>query len=354
MRPRLLVCCVSIVLAACGTPGAPQPPSLQLPQPVEDLRAVRQGDKVMLAWTAPQQTTDRGGIRGATTARICRGYRAHAEVCKDAVGDVPSIPGQKTSLTDDLTAALRNPAQDFVTYSVEVLNDRGRSAGPSNATTIFLAPSMAAAQNVTARLEREGILIEFTGAAAPASPSLRANYFYRVFRRPALPGEGEVGETVVGEAPARPGLGSVRDRNFLWERRYLYRVAGITQVLSREGKILAEFEGEAAAPAEVNARDVFAPGRPQGLQAVYSGIETQRSIDLTWTPSEEADLAGYNVYRRQGMNEAARISTELVKTPSYRDTNVQPGKTYFYIVTAVDTRGNEGKFSEPAYEKVPE
>ncbi|MEO5935589.1 MAG: fibronectin type III domain-containing protein [Terriglobales bacterium] len=345
---------MSILLAGCGTPGAPQPPSLQLPQPVGDLRAVRQGDKVMLTWTAPKETTDRGGIRGAATARVCRGYRAQAEVCKDAVGDVPSDPGKKTSFTDDLTAVLRNPVQDSVTYNVEVLNDRGRSAGPSNGATIFLAPGMAAAQNVAARLERAGILIEFGGAAPPASTSLPANYFYRVMRRPALPGEGEVGETIVGEAPARPGMASVRDRNFLWERRYLYRVAGITQVLSRDGKILAEFEGQAAAPAEVNARDVFAPGRPQGLQAVYSGIETQRSIDLTWTPGEDADLAGYHVYRREGSSGNVRANPELVQTPSYRDANVLPGNTYVYSVTAVDTRGNESPASAPADEKVPE
>ncbi len=359
MRVRLFVCFLALFLTACGTPGAPQPPSLRLPKPVEDLKAIRQGDKVLLTWTVPQETTDRSGIRGAASARICRSYRTQpvsqlTSVCPNTAADVPSIPGQKATFTDDLTASLRNPTQDFVTYNVEVLNDRGRSAGPSNAVTIFLAPSMASPQGVAARLERDGILIEWNGDAPPTSTSLRAKYLYRVVRNLALPGGGDVPETIVGEAPALPGLASVRDKNFIWERRYTYRVVGVTQVLSRDGEVLAEFEGLAAAPAEVNARDVFAPGRPKGLQAVYSGIESQRSIDLTWTPSEDADLAGYNVYRREGMNEAGRISKELVKTPSYRDPDVQPGRTYFYIVTAVDTRGNEGKSSEPAYEKVPE
>ena len=131
-------------------------------------------------------------------------------------------------------------------------------------------------------------------------------------------------------------------------------MVGVTQVLSREGKLLAEFEGEATAPAELNAHDTFPPGSPQGLQAVYSGVQSQRSIDLTWTPSEEPDLAGYYVYRREGTKEAARISKELVTTPSYRDADVQTGRTYFYVVTAVDARGNEGKSSAVATEKVPE
>lgn len=355
MRFCLLASSLLILVAGCGTPGAPQPPSLRLPKPVEDLKAVRQGDKVMLTWTAPAETTDREGIRGTTTARICRSYRTRAEtICQNAAADVPSLVGKKAVYTDDLTASLRNPTQDFVTYNVEVLNERGRSAGPSNAATIFLAPSMAPAQNVSAQLERDAVIIGFSGAEPPPPGSLRVNYLYRVVRSPSLPGEGTAAETVVGESPARPGPGSVRDKNFVWENRYLYRVVGVTQVLSRDGKLLAEFEGEAAPPVEVNAHDIFAPGRPKGLQAVYSGVETQRSIDLTWTPSEEADLAGYNVYRREGMNEAARISTELVRTPSYRDATVQPGKTYFYVVTAVDARGNEGKSSEVATEKVPE
>lgn len=355
MFARLFVCSFALLLTACGTPGAPQPPSLHLPKPVEDLKAVRQGDRVLLTWTAPQETTDREGVRGTATARICRSYRTQAEtVCQNAAADIPSLPGKPAVYTDDLTPALHNAAQDFVTYNVEVLNDRGRSAGPSNAATIFLAPSMPPARNLTARLQSDGIHLEWMGAAPPASGSLRTEYLYRVVRSPALPGEGSVVEAVVGEAPARDGVASVRDSNFVWEKRYAYRIVGVTRVLSRDGKMLAEFEGEATAPAEINAHDVFPPSEPQGLQAVYSGVAAQPSIDLTWTPSPESDLAGYNVYRREGRNEAARVNTELVKTPSYRDANVQAGKTYFYVVTAVDARANEGRASEPATEKVPE
>lgn len=355
MEARLLVGSLALILAACGTPGAPQPPSLRLPKPVEDFKAVRQGDKVLLTWTAPQETTDRQGIRGTATARICRSYRVQpAEGCKDKVADIPSLPGQKTVFTDDLTASLRSSGQDFVAYNVEVLNDQGRSAGPSNAATIFLAPSMPPAQNVSAKLERDAVRIEWSGAEPPPPGALRTQHAYRVVRSAALPGESTVAETSVGESPARAGLASVRDRNFVWERRYAYRVVGVTQVLSREGKVLAEFEGEASPPAEINAHDVFPPERPQGLQAVYSGLETHRSIDLTWTPSEEADLAGYHVYRRAGTSESVRINQEPVKTPSYRDDDVQAGKTYIYAVTAVDARGNEGRPSEPATEKVPE
>ncbi len=45
------------ILAGCGMPGAPQPPSLNLPIPVNDLSAVRTGGEVALTWTMPTKTT---------------------------------------------------------------------------------------------------------------------------------------------------------------------------------------------------------------------------------------------------------------------------------------------------------
>ena len=46
---RKLIGILSLALSAgCGTVGAPQPPSLHLPEPVRDLRASRKGDKVTL------------------------------------------------------------------------------------------------------------------------------------------------------------------------------------------------------------------------------------------------------------------------------------------------------------------
>ena len=68
----LLAACA--LLAGCGSEGAPQPPSLDLPQPVQDLRASRKGTKVTLDWTQPSQTTDReaaGRHLGETV--ICQG-----------------------------------------------------------------------------------------------------------------------------------------------------------------------------------------------------------------------------------------------------------------------------------------
>jgi len=67
----------------------------------------------------------------------------------------------------------------------------------------------------------------------------------------------------------------------------------------------------------------------------------------------DADLAGYNVYRREEDTAPAKLNAQLVKTPAYRDQHVTGGKKYFYSVTAVDVRGNESERSEEAGEAVP-
>src|SRR5258705_12915941 len=84
---------VTAILLGCGTPGAPQPPSLNVPKPVGDLQAVRKGDTVYLRWTVPTETTDGQGIEPNRlgTTRICRGAITEApEGCKDLVAEIPT------------------------------------------------------------------------------------------------------------------------------------------------------------------------------------------------------------------------------------------------------------------------
>ena len=64
-------------------------------------------------------------------------------------------------------------------------------------------------------------------------------------------------------------------------------------------------------------------------------------------------MAGYNVYRNEKSGAPMKINAELVKTPAFRDNDVQSGHRYIYSVTAVDLRGNESAHSAVASEAVP-
>jgi fibronectin type 3 domain-containing protein len=127
----------------------------------------------------------------------------------------------------------------------------------------------------------------------------------------------------------------------------------VVTVVSATGKPEAEVEGDDTPVIQVLAHDVFPPAAPTGLQAVFSGVGQAPFVDLVWSPGSEADLAGYNIYRREESSESVKLNSEPVKAPAYRDTNVQSGKKYSYSVSAVDGRGNESARSEEASEQVP-
>jgi fibronectin type 3 domain-containing protein len=105
-------------------------------------------------------------------------------------------------------------------------------------------------------------------------------------------------------------------------------------------------------------RDTFAPAAPQGLVAVLvpAQADVPAHIELSWAISPETDLAGYNVYRSERAGApGTRLNTELLLTPAFRDMdmNVQPGRVYFYTVTALDSSGNESPASVAVSGGVP-
>jgi hypothetical protein len=361
----LLVASGTAALAGCGVPGVPKPPSLQLPEPVADLRAVRKGDRVFLDWTVPTETTDRLAVRHLGPTRICRSADSAMRECVNPVGDVPApqLPraGRQQSksakpatkmqatYTDKLPRILLAETPSVrIFYAISVLNGNGRSAGVSNIVHVPAVAALPPPSDFHAQVTAEGVVLSWTAIPpAPETPALR--HSYRVYRRL----EGGNTDTVVGELSLDTSSATeLVDHSFEWEKTYLYRATVVTQI-HEEGKPEAEFEGDDTPAIKVFAHDVFPPAVPAGLQAVFSGPGQPPFIDLIWAPDTDADLAGYNVFRHEADAKPVKINSELVKTPGFRDLHVAQGKTYFYSVSAADVRGNESAPSQEASEAVP-
>lgn len=353
------------MLTACATIGPPRPPSLELPKPPADLRAVRKGDRVILSWTVPSVTTDRQTIRKLGATRICRGLEAKLMQCGVPVGEVGAqknagailssssqSPKQKVagSYTDSLSAQLEgdDPA-NFVTYAVEVLNADGRAAGLSNQVRVPLARTLPPPRDFAARVTGQGVVLTWTSDLPSADSTKSVRWVNRVYRRP----EGGSQQIVAGEVPAGSERNvTLTDSNIEWEKTYEYHVETVT-VLAQEKQPELQIEGDDSTEVKVFTDDVFPPAVPSGLQAVFSGPGQKMFIDLVWAPVTDVDLDGYNVYRHEEGMAVVKVNAELVKTPAYRDANVVSGKHYFYSVSSVDVRGNESARSEEAGEKVP-
>lgn len=70
------------------------------------------------------------------------------------------------------------------------------------------------------------------------------------------------------------------------------------------------------------------------------------TASLTWNTSTESDLTGYKVYRATASGTyGAPLATLPKTTTTYTATELQTGTTYFFVITAYDSSGNESTFS---------
>jgi fibronectin type 3 domain-containing protein len=248
---------------------------------------------------------------------------------------------RRQTFVDDVGPAIAaNDPRDFFIYNVIAANNRGRSAGPSNPVTAFLAPSVRPANDVRANVQPDTVVLTWTPQSTP-STRLNAQFAQRVYRT------GDKAEPQL-LATLSTTDSTYKDTTFAWEKPYTYTVVAVTKVLSRDGsKTLDEFEGESSAPLTITPHDIFPPAAPQAVQAVYS----TGFIDLAWHPNTEGDIAGYNVYRGN-----QKLNAQPVTASAFRDDKLQgiaPGAEVVYYVTAIDTQGNESPRSEPATERIP-
>lgn len=366
-RGQLLVVMAALGwTVGCASVGPPLPPSLELPRSPSDFRAARKGDQVKLTWTIPTLTRDRQRVRYLGKTRVCRSLAERIKECETPVGeavpptdfDAKKSGGQKlrASFTDTLPSALEQEhPRGFATYGVEVLNTAGRGAGISNQVHVPLVPTLPPFGGFSAHTISQGVLISWECSAASIPKQGGIRYLFRIYRRE----EGKTSEARIAQVDAttcatgsEKGVRSYLDQSFEWEKTYFY-LGTVVSAVEAAGNTMVEVEGDDTAEIKVFAHDTFPPTVPTGLEAAFSGTGQQAFIDLIWAPVADADLEGYNIYRHEEGAEAAKLNSKPVKTPAYRDAQVEAGKSYFYSVSALDQRGNESGRSEEASERVP-
>jgi hypothetical protein len=346
--------------AGCGMPGAPLPPSLNLPIPVNDLSAVRTGGQVALSWTMPTKTTDKVLLKGNIAVRVCRNETSAAP-CSIAA-TLQLAPGADASFTDTLPTPLAARSPRALTYFVELVNRKSRSAGLSNAAEILAGEAPPAIENLTAEMSKEGVLLRWAPAPAESSP-VAVRLVRRLLTPPAkksdqgpLPQPAEpLEQTLMVETADHSDR--ALDTNIHFGETYEYRAQRVAR--ATVGSSTLELAGPLSLPLRIDAINVFPPSAPRGLAAVATAGENGSgpAIDLSWLPGVESDLAGYIVYRRDSAatdSNWPRISpAQPVVGPGYRDPNVQVGHTYAYSVTAIDQDGRESARSVEASDTVP-
>jgi hypothetical protein len=306
----------------------------------------------MLSWKMPRKTTDHLLIKGPVKAQVCR--REGAGVCQP-VGEVSFAPQAEGAFQEALPASLSAGKPRQLDYFVELKSPKGRSAGLSNPASILAGTAPGAIAGLKAEVRADGVALRWD---AGQSGAVR---LHRKLLTPPTPGKKPANSLMQPEtepvlrdlfvdAPTAGQEAGALDHTAHFGESYEYTAQRVERVTV--GGATLELAGEISAPVHVDVVDTFPPAVPQGLVAVL--VPEEKTIDLSWQPDTEEDLAGYIVYRAEADGNWKRISGAQPMTgPAYRDTVIEPGHSYRYAVSAIDLTGHESKRSAEAQESVP-
>jgi hypothetical protein len=369
-RPRIssVEACLAffafLLAAGCGAPGEPTPPTPPVPVAVTDLTAQQVGDAVQLTFTLPAKTISGERLASPPAIEILRGaVKPDGSPDPKSFRTIQTIPGalvneyraaDKVQIIDRLSAEdVRAYPAGAIAYRVRTRASLKRASAESNTAIVHIRPVPDRITSLHATVTESAIELSWSvpTRTSPGDP-LPPVSEYRIYRGEIDPASAAAAANDPSQAKWKVPLAflassattSYRDTTFDFGKTYVYTVRS---VIPGDG---TPIESSDSVPAIVTAPDVYPPAVPQSLVAavVRPDPNGPPEVDLSWSISPETDLAGYSVYRSEQQDTPGQLVTpDLLLSPAYRDTSVQPGHLYWYSVTAVDRSGNESAHSAP-------
>lgn len=349
----------TLTFSGCGKRRPPQPPVENVPQRTELLSGVQRGNRVLLNWPAPRRNASDDSvqsIRRVDVYRLAEGVNDPLPLTEEEfsaratlIGSVTSeqISGATDTLayTDEL--ALSEPVR--LRYSVRYVNASGQRAAFSN--FLLIEPAASVSQppilSQTPEVAQNAVVLRWQAPNANVDNTTPANLLgYNVYR--ASRAQNEPAQTPLNARPITAT--SFADQSFAFGEDYVYVVRAVS--LGTGGEPVESLNSNSVA---FKPSDTFPPSVPTGLTVAASPAPLRVSIFFAANP--ERDIAGYNVFRSEDPNlpkeQWTKLNRNLLDRTTFQDDAVQPGRKYFYYVTAVDNAGNISKPSEAASDTVP-
>jgi hypothetical protein len=320
-----------VLAAGCGKRGDPLPPLRRIPQPVTGLRVAQSGDRVVVTLAAPRTTTE-GERLPVLDVELLRA---------DGAGDFDKVarrlrlraaPGETLTRQEELPAA--GTTLRFAARAVA----RGRPSPATSVVSLVVQSPPPPPATLTAGLAGAKVTLQWSTSpvTAPASPAPSSPGVWLYRRAEDAPYRGPLTDAPIAGT-------SYEDAAVEVGQSWCYVARTVTAV---DPVVESGDSPEACLTVE----DVVPPPAPTGLAAVLrDGV-----VELSWSPSFEADLAHYRVYRGALGGESRERLAELGPADTtYRDATAVPGSVYAYVLTAVDRAGNESPASAPAEVRLP-
>lgn len=368
---KFLVALLVFATLACGKRGDPKPPVPVIPQATTDLVVTQRGNRVILSWTYPALTTAGRSLTSIKRITIHR-YEEALPVTPAAPGGtdpfealpvaqfskIPTLAqtqfeklnqqiqsiekanladasaGSRLFFTDTPPFRSSDGRPVRLTYAVITEGETARGQ-VSNLAILVPLPVGVPPTAVVAAAKAEGVTLTWKapetsveGAGAPVVSG------YNIFR--TAPGVEPGDLDVPLNATPVPGT-TYTDLPSYGEHEY--RVAAVAAT----GPPL--LQSDPSEPVRVTFRDLVPPPAPASITPLVE----QRAVRLLWEAVDAPDLAGYRVYRSEGMGHGTAIKdigtvplvNEIVTATSIVDPNANLGIAYRYAVSAVDKSGNE-------------
>jgi hypothetical protein len=359
-----------MTVVGCGAPGEPQPPIPPTPAAVTDLVARQAGDAVVLTFSMPGRDMLGEKLKDVPTFEVLRGgLKPDGTVDAKSFRVVDTVPGAlvsnyvqqgKVQFTDPVPPeeTRKHPGKTLV-YEVRTrVTDKKTSEASNNAQVVFYAVP-AAIDSLVAEVTAKGISLKWSAPKSISGGEVAKVTEYHVYRGELDPATAATSAKDLAHANWKSPLVQIAtvaapeflDTGFDYGKTYAYVVRSL--VLAEGSPV----ESSDSAAAILTPKDTFPPEAPQNLTAtvVPATQEGVFVVELSWSINIESDLAGYRVYRSE--TEGARgqlLTSELLPSPSHRDTSVRVGRRYWYTATAVDRAGNESSDSLAVSAEIPQ
>jgi predicted phage tail protein len=341
----------------CGKRRPPLPPVERIPQRTELLSGAQRGNQVILSWPAPRRNASSGSVQSIRRVDVYRvaekpdaplpmtedEFAARATLIGSVTFDEIQKATENLTYTDSLELA-GEPSR--LRYALRYVNAAGQRAAFSNFLLIEPAAKIAEPpSNLRLEYSESAITIQWDAPRQNIDGSTPVNLLgYNVYRVNAAQNE-------VGQKPINTGLVTgtqYADQNFKFDETYTYIVRAVSL-----GTLARQVESLNSPGIEAKPQDKYSPAAPAGLSI---GLAPGR-LSLFFAANSEADLAGYLIYRSTDPNlpkeQWTLLTPSILTRTTFTDENVDPGKTYYYYVIAVDTTGNKSQPSVVISETAP-
>lgn len=356
--PCLVISFLFFLNVTCGKKGPIYPPLVLKPQKIESFSVIQRGKGIILEWENPTTYTDGAPLDGVAEVEIWLAGEKEESKSKGPPIVEEQISSEeflkKAELIETITQEkfpehlkaesdrpqglqynFRLRHKDFLsrkyTFGLRIKDRKKRKSDFSGFLSVKPQALPLPPGDVHSDIREDRILILWDAPLENIDGSSPANVKgYNIYR-----GEGDAYPHRLNQSLIKEE--EYHDKDLVFGKTYRYFVrASATEsppyFQSMDSRVI-----------EVEAKDISPPGPPTGLVS----IRGKDFISLSWDESQEEDLAGYKVWRREeGQEEYLLLTPEIIRENTFTDTDVKKNKKYIYSVTALDHNGNESKRSK--------